>query len=101
MCFFNGYERTGLFVDITSGWQALTAGKNATGAWNTRHDDGALLHFTNGRTPCLRPGDARNDLRTTGTVDKIRITDSPSCWEHGLRTGEGIRGRPSHETAGP
>ncbi|GAB1332240.1 hypothetical protein [Streptomyces sennicomposti] len=79
VCFFNGYARTGSFVDITSGWQTLTASKGATGAWNTRHDDGALLHFTNGRTLCLRPDGTRNDLRTIGTVDKIRIMDSPSC----------------------
>ncbi|MEU6369461.1 hypothetical protein ABZ876_27915 [Streptomyces sp. NPDC046931] len=79
VCFFKGYERTGSFVDITSGWQTLTSSKNATGAWNTRNDDGALLHFTNGRRLCLRPGDSRNDLRTIGTVDKIRIMDSPSC----------------------
>ncbi|MEU5309081.1 hypothetical protein [Streptomyces sp. NPDC021562] len=79
VCFFKGYERTGSFVDITSGWQTLTSSRNATGAWNTRHDDGALLHFTNGARLCLGPGDLNSDLRSIGTVDKIRIMDSPSC----------------------
>ncbi|GGQ39938.1 hypothetical protein [Couchioplanes azureus] len=45
---------------------------------NTRHDDGALLHFTTGRTTCLQPS-GEMDATVYGVVDKIKIKDSRTC----------------------
>ncbi|MDQ0934672.1 hypothetical protein [Streptomyces turgidiscabies] len=80
VCFFkNVTSRTGVYQDVTSSWQTLSASRGATTVWNTRHDDGALLHFTNGATRCIRPGVLNENLASIGTVDKIRIMTSPSC----------------------
>ncbi len=80
VCFFkNGFLPTGTYKDFTSTWQILGVSKGAPKVWNTRHDDGALLHFTNGATRCIRPGDLNENLASIGTVDKIRIMASPSC----------------------
>ncbi|MFJ9343023.1 hypothetical protein ACIRP0_27555 [Streptomyces sp. NPDC101733] len=78
VCFYIGESDAGRFKDVTSGWQNLTVSRGAEYADNHRHDDGALLHFTNGRTYCLKPG-GHAVLAPMGTVDKLRITDSPQC----------------------
>ncbi|MCP3783698.1 hypothetical protein NLX85_10020 [Micromonospora sp. A3M-1-15] len=74
---------TAAYKDITSSYQTLSS--SAYGSYyvyNTRNDDGALLHYTNGYTYCLRPNSGVNNSNTpTGfwTVDKIRIMDSATC----------------------
>ncbi|MBD0742408.1 hypothetical protein BG418_13085 [Streptomyces sp. CBMA152] len=78
VCFYVGEGGVGKFKDITPGWQTLTRSRGAEYVVNTRHDDGALLHFTNGRTACVGPG-ATLHAPSIGTVDKLRITDSPQC----------------------
>ncbi|MWA15986.1 hypothetical protein [Streptomyces sp. BA2] len=78
VCFYIGETESGRFKDITSGWQLLGPSKGAEYAVNTRRDDGAKLHFTNGRTRCVAPGESKL-LVPIGTVDKIRIMDSPQC----------------------
>ncbi|MGW1870028.1 hypothetical protein ACWCPS_31355 [Streptomyces mauvecolor] len=78
VCFYVGEDGVGKFKDITSGWQTLTRSRGAEYVVNTRHDDGALLHFTNGRTACVKPG-ATLHAPSIGTVDKLRITDSAQC----------------------
>lgn len=70
---------TAAFRDVTSGYQNL--GSRSRGAFlvfNSRNDDGALLHFTNGRTYCLTPN-GYVFAQEIGTVNKIRISRSPSC----------------------
>ncbi|MET9961511.1 hypothetical protein ABZ128_21050 [Streptomyces sp. NPDC006326] len=80
VCFFKGYStRTGEYHDVTSGYQTLVASKGADKAWSTRRSGGTLLHFTNGKTICLKAGQLREDLKSVGTVDKIRITTSANC----------------------
>ncbi|MGW6706918.1 hypothetical protein ACWGDE_18770 [Streptomyces sp. NPDC054956] len=78
VCFYIGESEAGRFKDVTSGWQTLTRSRGAEYADNHRNDDGALLHFTDGHTYCLRPG-GHALLGPMGTVDKLRITDSPTC----------------------
>ncbi|MGW2863248.1 hypothetical protein [Streptomyces sp. NPDC001205] len=78
VCFYVGEDGVGKFKDITSGWQTLTRSRGAEYVVNTRHDDGALLHFTNGRTTCVKRG-ATLYAPSIGTVDKLRITDSAQC----------------------
>ncbi|MFG1920606.1 hypothetical protein [Cryptosporangium sp. NPDC048952] len=70
---------TAAFRDVTSGYQNLGArSRGAFLVFNSRNDDGALLHFSNGRTYCLAPN-ASVFGQDIGTVDKIRISWSPSC----------------------
>lgn len=78
VCFYIGETESGRFKDVTSGWQPLGRSKGAEYVVNTRRDDGAKLHFTNGRTWCAAPGESKL-LVPIGTVDKIRIMDSPQC----------------------
>ncbi|GGU29519.1 hypothetical protein [Streptomyces violascens] len=78
VCFYDGEDGVGKFKDITSGWQTLTRSRGAEYVVNTRHDDGALLHFSNGRTTCVKPG-ATLYAPSIGAVDKLRITDSAQC----------------------
>lgn len=70
---------TAAYQDITSSFQTL--GPNSRGSWavwNSRNDDGALLHYTDGHTYCLPPN--RGDAAIRGEiVDKIRIMNSPTC----------------------
>lgn len=69
---------TASYQDVTSGYQTL--GSRSRGArWivNTRNDDTAHLHFTDGSTWCMTPGEV--DLWTIKTVDKIRISSSATC----------------------
>jgi hypothetical protein len=54
--------------------------------WNSRNDDGALLHFAKGKTVCVGPNSGwyldvldQNSGGAYGKVDKIRIMDSASC----------------------
>jgi hypothetical protein len=85
VCFYptfayvNAHHPTASYKDITSSWQTLGyQARGAAGVMNTRNDDGARLHFTNGTIVCLRPNTLLN-AGAYGTVDKIRIMDSPSC----------------------
>lgn len=69
---------TASYQDVTSGWQIL--GSQSRGApWivNTRNDDVAYLHYTNGSTHCVLP----NFDRFNGglIVDKVRISSSSTC----------------------
>lgn len=84
VCFYLTYDDfyndrpTASFQDVTSGWQNL--GPRSFGAdWivNTRNDDVAYLHFTDGSTWCMTPRET--DQWTTKTVDKIRISWSSTC----------------------
>ncbi|KQX52238.1 MULTISPECIES: hypothetical protein [unclassified Streptomyces] len=80
VCFYSADgATTGYFQDITATWQTLSASRGAAAVFNARLRNGALLHFTNGATRCVRPGENRNDLRKIGTVDKIRIVTSDNC----------------------
>jgi hypothetical protein len=67
------------YQDVTSTWQTL--GRGGRGAFimhNTRNDDVAYVHFTNGRTACASPNGGVN-LRAFGTADKVRISSSATC----------------------
>lgn len=70
---------TAAYKDVTSYYQNLSS--KAYGSWavyNSRNDDGARLHFTDGTSTCLGP----NTILLTyhyKTLDKIRIMDSPTC----------------------
>ncbi len=75
--YFSG-SPTASYQDVTSGWQTLGS-RSRGSAWivNTRNDDVAHLHFTNGYTDCLRPN---NNYYTAGlVVDKIRISSASTC----------------------
>lgn len=66
------------YKDITSTYQTLTPQAYGSYAiYNSRNDDGVLLHHTDGWTKCLAPG----GVMTYGlaVVDKIRIMNSPTC----------------------
>ncbi|MFI5494765.1 hypothetical protein [Actinoplanes sp. NPDC051859] len=84
VCFyktFNDYERerpTAAYRDLGPTQTLGSRSKGASVVVNTRNDDGALLHFTNGRTTCLQPN---GELLATeyGVVDKITIMNSPIC----------------------
>lgn len=70
---------TASYQDITSTWQNLgSQSYGAAYAFNSRNDDVAWFHFTNGRQICLRP-DNPIYLDQYGTVDKIRISSSSTC----------------------
>jgi hypothetical protein len=61
-------------------WQNL--GSRSYGAnfvYNSRNDDGALLHFTNGNTYCVEPLNGTNLPNYYGIADRIKIMDSPTC----------------------
>ncbi|MBT2449916.1 hypothetical protein J7F03_23140 [Streptomyces sp. ISL-43] len=80
VCFYKGYSTwTGAFHDVTSGYQTLVGSKGADKAWSNRGSGGTLLHFTNGKTICLKAGQLREDLKSIGTVDKVRLTNSAGC----------------------
>ncbi|MEO3811530.1 hypothetical protein ABGB17_21260 [Sphaerisporangium sp. B11E5] len=69
---------TAAYKDITSGYQTLSSrAYGSYAAVNSRNDDGALLHFTNGAIWCLSPNSRLWDI--DWVVDKIRIMDSPTC----------------------
>ncbi|WP_327029879.1 hypothetical protein OG989_05570 [Micromonospora sp. NBC_01740] len=74
---------TAAYQDITGSYQNLSSGAYGSYyVYNSRNDDGALLHYTNGYTYCLHPSTyVNNSTNPTGfwTVDKIRIMDSPTC----------------------
>ncbi|GAA3384626.1 hypothetical protein [Cryptosporangium minutisporangium] len=79
VAYLNANRPTASYRDITPSWQNL--GYQARGAavvYNSRNDDGARLHFTNGTTVCVKPGVYVN-AAAYGTVDKIRIMDSANC----------------------
>lgn len=70
---------TASYQDVTSSYQTLgSQSRGSVTAYNSRNDDGALLHFTNGRTYCLPPNQSAS-LRSIGTVDKIKIMTSANC----------------------
>ncbi|MFI9615731.1 hypothetical protein ACIHCM_29305 [Streptomyces sp. NPDC052023] len=84
VCFYktqadwNARRYTAAYRDMTESYQNLSsAAAGAYAVFNSRNDDGARLHFTNGPAECLKP----NTLMLTNgfVVDKIRIMDSPSC----------------------
>lgn len=69
---------TASFQDVTDGWQTL--GSRSRGSrWihNTRNDDVAYLHFTDGGTACLLPNFSR--FNADRIVDKIRISWNSTC----------------------
>ena len=75
---YYGNSPNASYQDVTSGYQTL--GSHSRGArWivNTRNDDTAHLHFTDGSTWCMTPNEI--DLWTIKTVDKIRISSSATC----------------------
>lgn len=69
---------TAAYKDVTSYYQNLSPGaRGAYAVFNSRNDDGARLHFTDGSADCLDPNTL---MLTNGFVaDKIRIMASPSC----------------------
>ncbi len=70
---------TASYQDITSSYQTLgSSSRGSYAVWNSRNDDGALLHYTNGTTYCLPPNRGNGHIRGE-IVDKIRIMDSPTC----------------------
>jgi hypothetical protein len=84
VCFYKTQARwdaqswNAAYKDVTSGYQTLSsAAYGAYSVFNSRNDDGALLHYTNGGTLCLQP----NTIvwNNSWVVDKIRIMDSPTC----------------------
>ncbi|MET8571890.1 hypothetical protein [Streptomyces sp. NPDC004783] len=84
VCFYktqadwNAKRWTAAYKDLTSSYQTLSSGaRGAYAVFNSRNDDGARLHFTDGHAECLEP----NTLMLTNgfVVDKIRIMTSPSC----------------------
>jgi hypothetical protein len=84
VCFFktekdwNAKRPAGSFKDVTSRWQRLTTSKGSFAVYNTRDDDIAYLHFTDGSTVCMDPNDAfivgRNFV-----VDAVRISWASHC----------------------
>jgi len=89
VCFYltqadlNANRPTASFQDVTTGWQNL--GSRSFGAffvYNSRNDDVAYLHSTNGTVHCLEPLNGVNPSHPAngwGTVDKIRISWSATC----------------------
>ncbi|MER5916742.1 hypothetical protein ABT124_41850 [Streptomyces sp. NPDC001982] len=84
VCFYktqadwNARSWTAAYKDVTSYYQTL--GSRSYGSYsvfNSRNDDGALLHYTNGGTYCVGPNSIV--YNNSWVVDKIRIMDSPSC----------------------
>lgn len=70
---------TAAYQDVTTGWQNLgPRSRGAAYAFNSRNDDIALFHFTNGNVRCVNP-DSPIFLSLYGTVDKIRISSAGSC----------------------
>jgi len=65
---------------VTSGWQTF-ARRDLHRARNTRNDDVALFHFTNGLTACVPSGTPYRvyNIRARGVPDAIRISSEPSC----------------------
>lgn len=70
---------TASYQDITTGYQDLgSSSEGSFSVYNTRNDDGALLHYTNGYEYCLPPNRGNAHIRGE-IVDKIRIMNSPTC----------------------
>ncbi|MGN9809466.1 hypothetical protein ACTMSW_08915 [Micromonospora sp. BQ11] len=85
VCFYktladaNAERPTATFQDKGS-WQRL--GSRSYGAYsvyNSRNDDGALIHFTNGTTYCVFPGEYAHLAGNIGTADMIMIMDAYNC----------------------
>ncbi|MGW1762111.1 hypothetical protein [Streptomyces mirabilis] len=72
---------TAAYKDVTSTYQQL--GPRSFGSvaiLNSRNDDGALLHFADGDTVCLKPDYTLFPAYPGAPpVDAIRIMDSPTC----------------------
>lgn len=65
------------YKDITTTWQRLTRSKGSYAAWNTRNDDIAFFHFTNGKTWCLTPNTGL--IFNSWVVDAILIESASTC----------------------
>jgi hypothetical protein len=66
------------YRDVTSGWQYLRSlSVGADWITNTRNDDVAYLHFTDGSVECMVPHSVHN--WNDKQVDRVRIDSSPSC----------------------
>jgi hypothetical protein len=67
------------YQDLTSGWQYLRS-QSIGSDWivNSRHDDVAYLHFTDGETLCLVPRGAVGE--PVLVVDRIRIDTASECY---------------------
>ncbi|MEU8133114.1 hypothetical protein [Streptodolium elevatio] len=83
VCFYltqakwNANSPTAAFQDMDY-WQTLgSQSRGSKWVWNSRNDDGALLHFTDGHTMCL----SANSYAYVGgyTVDKIKIVNPANC----------------------
>lgn len=84
------------YKDVTSSWQKLSRSKGSYAAWNTRNDDIAYFHFTNGRSYCLPPNTGL--LFNSWVVDAIRIDSASTCSSVAARqagTAEADAGGPS------
>ncbi|WP_052396887.1 hypothetical protein [Streptomyces sp. NRRL F-5123] len=69
---------TAAYKDVTSYFQNLSSkAYGSFSVFNSRNDDGALLHYTNGGLRCAEPGDIV--YNNSWVVDKIRIMDDPHC----------------------
>jgi hypothetical protein len=84
VCFYLTYgdywnnRPTAAYQDVTSSWQTL--GSRSRGAdyiVNTRNDDVAYLHYTNGAVMCLEPNSIAYE--TYRVVDRVRISSSATC----------------------
>lgn len=72
---------TGKFQDVTTSWQWLSASKGSDLVVNTRNDDVAYMHMTDGTVYCVENNSSRsfeND-EPIRYVDAIRISSSSSC----------------------
>ncbi|MFI6359997.1 hypothetical protein ACIBJF_47290 [Streptomyces sp. NPDC050743] len=88
VCFYDssalespGTHIIGKFQVVTSGWQWLSGAKGAAFVLNTRHDDVAYMHMTDGTVYCVLPGGSKNfdDDYPNRIVDAIRISWSSTC----------------------
>ncbi len=70
---------TAAYQDITSGYQTLgAASRGSNYVYNSRNDDVAYLHLTNGAVICLTPSTILH-ISSSFTVDKIRISSAATC----------------------
>jgi hypothetical protein len=84
VCFYPTYAQyaagtpVSRYRDVTDGWQNLRP--QSVGAdyiYNTRNDDVAYLHFTDGSQACVLPHSVHN--WNEKQVDAVRIDSSPTC----------------------
>ncbi|RKR89371.1 hypothetical protein BDK92_3715 [Micromonospora pisi] len=71
----------GRFQSVTDGWQWLDGAYGADYVVNTRNDDVAHFHMTDGRTYCVENNSSRsfeND-EPLRYVDGIRISSNANC----------------------